>query len=426
MIVIIGLGTAGLYAARWISMLNRKEEITIIEKRNYETYSPCSIPMAVEGKIDVKQLILPFPRTRRIHLLLNHECVDVDVENKKVIYKKVGDDKLMDLKYDKLIFAPGAIPSKPPIKGIDKKGVFTVRTVEDSVEIINWAKNAKNALVIGAGAIGVEMAYALRKRGLNVTLVEMLSHLFPLVIDEDMSKIVRDKIEGMGIKCICNSRVEEIKGDECVEGAVINGEEEKFDMVILSTGVRPATEIMRGKVDTNERGYIIVDERMRTSSEDIYAAGDCVVTPYGGVQLATTAAKQGIVAGINASGGNAVYTPHTGAFVSSLDEFEIAAVGKKGNIVGRGRATASTYGKEENIIKVFVNEKGDIVGAQGVGYMISKKIDVISALMRMNAKIWDLAFMEHAYCPESSHLYDVLNIAAENAMRRLKIERYYV
>ena len=426
MIVIIGLGTGGIYAARWISRLNRKEEITIIERRSYETYSPCSIPLVIEGCIDLKEIIHPFPRTSRINLLLEHEAVGIDTAQKKVMYRKLGSEEIKEIEYDKLIFGAGARPVVPPIPGVDKKGVFTVRTVEDAKAINEWVKKSKKALVIGAGAIGVEMAYALRKRGMDVTIVEMLSHPFPRALDEDMAKIVKERIEAMGIKCYCNSRVEEITGDDMVRGAVINGEEYETDMVILSVGVRPNTELLKGKVEMDERGYIIVNERMQTSDPEVYAVGDCAMTPYGLIQLATIAAREGIVAGINAAGGDAVFTPPTGAFVSAIGNFEVACVGERSRISGRGHSTITPHSKNEIIVKVFIDENGNIKGAQAVGYMASKKIDIISALMRGGGKIWDVAFMEHAYCPLSSHLYDVLNIAADNAMRRIRIERYLV
>ncbi len=426
MIVIIGLGTGGIYAARWISRFNRKEEVTIIERRSYETYSPCSIPLVIEGCIDIKEIIHPFPRTSRINLLLEHEAIEIDVEEKKVKYRKLGSDEVKEIKYDKLIFGAGATPAIPPLPGVDKKGVFTVRTVEDAKAINEWIKRSKKALVIGAGAIGMEMAYALRKRGLDVTIAEMLSHPFPKALDDDMAKIVKERLEAMGIKCHCNSKVEEIVGDEEVNGAIINGERMDVDMVILSVGVRPNTSLLRGKVNMDERGYILVNDRMQTSNPDIYAVGDCARTPHGLIQLATIAAREGIVAGINAAGGNAIFTPSTGAFVSAMGNFEVACVGERSNISGRGRSTITPYSKHEIVVKIFTDEEGNIRGAQAVGYMASKKIDIISALMRGGGKIWDVAFMEHAYCPASAHLYDVINIAANNAMRRIKIEKYLV
>ncbi len=425
MIVIIGLGTGGLYAARWASRVNRKEEITIIEKRDYETYSPCSIPQVIEGKLKPEDIIYPFPRTRRIHLHLGHEAIEVNTKEKKVLYRKVGEEEVKEIEYDKLIYAAGAIPKVPPIKGIKKKGVFTVRTVEDAIAILEWMKKSKKALVIGAGAIGVEMAYALKTRGLKVTLVDILPHPFPLNLDEDLAKLVDERLRNEEIETIYNARVEEITGDEFVDGAVINGVRREYDMVIVSTGVKPNTAMLEGKVEM-DRGFIKVDERMRTSDEDIFAIGDCVLTPYGIIQLATTAANQGIVAGINAAGGYAVYKKPTGAFVSVFGGFEVSAVGEKTNIYGRAKAKIHPHADEEIVMKIYVDKEGYIKGAQAIGVQASTRINVISALIRMGAKITDLAFMEHAYCPEVSELYDVMKIAAENSLRRFKFERYEV
>ncbi len=425
MIVIIGLGTGGLYAARWASRINRKEEITIIEKRNYETYSPCSIPQVIEGKITPREIIYPFPRTRRIHLHLGYEVIEIRTSEKKVIYRKVGGEDVKEIEYDRLIYAAGAVPKIPPIKGIKKRGVFTVRTVEDAIAILEWMKKSKKALIIGAGAIGVEMAYALKKRGIKVTLVDILSHSFPLNLDDDLAKVVDRRLEDEGIETIFNASVEEITGDDTVNGAIINGERRDYDMVIVSTGVRPNTALLDGKVEM-ERGFIRVDERMRTSAESIYAVGDCVLTPYGAIQLATVAANQGIVAGINAAGGDAIYKKPTGAFVSVFGGFEVSAVGEKTNIYGRAKAKIHPNTGEEIVMKIYVDEKGYIKGAQAVGVQASTRINVISSLIRMGAKITDLAFMEHAYCPEVSELYDVMKIAAENVLRRFKFEKYEV
>lgn len=426
MIVIIGLGTGGLYAARWASKINRKENITIIERRSYETYSPCSIPLVIEGLVDAKEIIHPFPRTPRIELLLEHEAVEILPEEKIVRYRKMGKKELKEIKYDKLIFGAGAVPAIPPIKGVEKKGVFTVRTVEDAVNIEKWASESKKALVVGAGAIGVEMAYALRKKGLDVTIVEMLSYPFPRNLDEDMAKIVDEKLRSDGIEAYYNSKVEEIIGEEKVKGVIVNGEKIDADMVIISAGVKPNSHLLRGKVNMDERGFILVNERMETSNEDIYAVGDCARTPYGAIQLATIAAREGIVAGINAAGGNAIYLPNTGAFVSSIGSFEVACVGERGEIMGRGHSPVTPYSKEDVYLKIFIDREGNIKGAQAVGYQASRRIDVISALMRKGAKVWDVAFMEYAYCPAVSNLYDAVQMAADNAMRRLKIERYVV
>ena len=426
MIAIIGLGTGGLYAARWIAMHHRNEKITIIEKRDYETYSPCSIPMVVEGKIKPEDIVHPFPRSKNVEILLAHEAVDIDVNGKKIKAKNLKTGEIKEISYDKLIYAPGAKPWVPPIKGADKEGVFTVRTVEDAIAIQKYAEKANKALVVGAGAIGVEMAYALRKRGLEVTIVEIMEHAFPTAIDKDMAKYVDEQLNKEGINTIYGAKVESLIGPEKVEGAIINGDEMNFDMVIMSTGVRPESALLKGKVDVDERGFILVNEKMRTSIADVYAIGDCVRTPYGVIQLATTALNQAIVAAINATGGSAVLKKPNGAFVSAFGDYEVASVGAHGKIVGRGWSRLNPYSEEKIVMKVFVEEDGTIVGAQAVGKGASSRIDIVSALIRTNGKIWDLAYMEKSYCPEVCELYDVIKIAAENAMRIMKIEKYEV
>ncbi len=426
MIVIIGLGTGGLYAARWIAMHNRNEKVKIIEKRSYETYSPCSIPLVVEGEIGEEDIIHPFPKSKNVEILLKHEVVEIDTKNKIVEAKDLDSGEIKEVNYDKLIYSAGAEPWIPPIEGRDKKGVFTVRTVEDATRIKEWAKSAKKALVVGAGAIGVEMAYALRKRGLDVTLVELLQWPFPTVLDKDIAKYVDEKLKEEGIKTRYGVKVEKILGDERVRAAIIGGEEVEFDMVVMSTGVRPSSKLLQGKVELDDRGFIMVDERMRTSDENIYAIGDCVRTPYGVIQLATTALNQAIVAAINSTGGDATLRKPNGAFVSAFGDYEVASVGERGEISGRGWSRLNPYSDEKIVMKIYADKDGTLRGAQAVGKGASSRIDIVSALIRRGSKVWDLAFMEKSYCPAVCELYDVIKIAAENAMRRMKIEKYEI
>ncbi len=426
MIVIIGLGTGGLYAARWISMHSRNEKITIIEKRSYETYSPCSIPMVVEGKISEKDIVHPFPKSKNTEVLTNHEAVEIDNVNKEVKVKNLGDGSERVIKYDSLIYSAGATPWLPPVEGVHLEGVFTVRTVEDAIRIKNWAEKSSKVLVVGAGAIGVEMAHALRKRGLEVTIVEMLNWAFPTAIDRDMAKYVDEYLRKEGIRTIYGAKVEKILGSQSVEGAIIAGEKEDFDMVIMSTGVRPNTGLLKDKVKLDDRGFVMVDERMHTSDPSIYAIGDCVRTPYGVIQLATTALNQAIVAAINATGGDAKIRKPNGAFVSAFGGYEVASVGKMEGVIGRGWSRVNPYSEEKVVMKIYVSEDGRINGAQAVGPGAGSRIDILSALIRTGGKVWDLAFMEKSYCPELCELYDVIKIAAENAMRKLKIEKYEI
>jgi len=441
MIVVLGLGTAGIYAVRWASGVNRKEDITVVERRAYPTYSPCAIPMAVGGEVNVEDLIHPFPQTRRIKVLLSREVVEINPSAREVVVRDMNTGDTETIGYDKLIYALGASPVVPPVPGAREflgKGVFTVKTVEDAETILRAVKTAKNAVVVGGGAIGVEMAYYLARRGLKTTLVEMLPHLFPRALDPDMAARVEEHLRAAGVDIRTDTALEEVRGDERVVSVMAGGEEMPADIVIMAVGVKPNTSLLEGHVEM-DGGYIKVDERMRTSDPHIYAAGDCVLVSHAitgeptAIQLATTAARQGAVAGINAAGGDAVYTGALGAFVSAFGGYEVAAVGMRGEdaesaVMGRGRGHTRPEwaGGEEIVMKIVADANGRVLGAQAVGRGAGAVINYVSAVIRCGGTLQDLAFGERTYCPEVSELYDVISAAADVALRRLRPKDYRV
>ncbi len=446
MIVIIGLGTSGVYATRWITTLNRDEEITIIERHSYESYSPCGIPLILKMVDDFSKLKHPFPRTKRINVLIEHEAIGIDAENKIIKVLNKRNKEIKEIKYDKLLFAAGAEPLIPKIKNVNEyinNGIFVVKTLEDakSIQVYLQENNVKDVSVIGAGAIGLEIAYAFKTLGFNVHVFEMLTQPFPNVLDPEVADIVKLELEKQGIILHLNSRVDEI----IIDNGKINGVKSgdltfESQAIILATGVVPNTKILNGIVKM-ERNFILVNERMQTSNNSIYAAGDCVlINSYLNgslmpVQLATTAAKQGIVAGINMAGYDAIYKGALGAFVSTIGKFEVAAVGitetkakeKFEIITARAKALDKPeYAGGEEITLKIICEKNQriILGAQAVGKNASSKINVISLAIRKKATVFDLSALETAYCPEVSDLYDVINMAADLAIRKLNPKTY--
>ena len=446
MIVIIGLGTAGVYATRWITQLNREEEITIIERHSYESYSPCGIPLILGESGDFNKLKHPFPRTKRINVLLKFEAIRVDTERKIVIAKQIGGNELREIKYDKLLFATGSEPLVPPIKNAREflgNGVFVVKTLEDAESIMNYIreKNVKTVSIIGAGAIGLEIAHSMVVNGLKVRVFEMFPQVFPRALDPDMAEIVAKFVTGLGIELYLSSRVDEvIVEDGKIKGIISSGKSFDSDAVILATGVVPNTGLLKGIVNM-EKNFIVVNERMETSVKDIYAAGDCVIVksfisgePMA-IQLATTAAKQGIVAGINMAGKNARYSGVLGSFVSTIGSLEVAAVGitetnakDKDNLINaRARALdrPEYAGGEEIILKVLAEKStGRIIGAQAVGKKASSKIDIISMAIKRGATVYDLSSIEISYCPAVSDLYDVINMAGDLLLRKMNPQDY--
>ncbi|MGC8585430.1 MAG: FAD-dependent oxidoreductase [Thermoplasmata archaeon] len=443
--VIIGLGTAGVYATRYISSIDRNADITIIEKNRYESYSPCGIPFIIEKGESLELLKHPFPRTKRINVLINHEVIEIDNKERKIIVKNLQNGEKLEIFYDKLLFSAGAEPLIPRIKNANEylgNGVFVIKRLEDAENLIEYirGKSIKHVSVIGAGPIGLEMAYSMKSFGLNVSVFEMLPQVFPRSLDPDMAFEVEKFLTGNGIKIYLSSPVEEIVVDgEKVVGIKSNNNFYSSEAVILSAGFRPNTELLKNMVDM-ERSFIIVDDHMRSSDPNIYAAGDNIIVKnmISGektvFQIATVAAKQGMVAGINMAGKEAIYTGTTLTFVSKIGSLEIASTGlteteasKKYRVFSaraRGLNRPKYTGGTEILLKLICDENGKILGAQGMGELSSQKINVISMAIRKNSTVMDILANEMGYCPEVSELYDITNMAADLLIKKLNISKY--
>ena len=206
-VVVIGSGAAGLTTASTIRRYNKEMEIVVITKDKYIAYSPCAIPYVICNEIpSFEDIIMHTPeeykKDRHIDVITESEVLDVDSENNKIIYKDKENNEI-ELTYDYLVLATGGSPFVPPIEGVDLKGVFKLRTIEDGMKIKEYAENSKSAIVAGAGAIGLETAYALKELGLDVIVVEMAPQILPRALDIDMAKIVMKYLEeDVGIKFI--------------------------------------------------------------------------------------------------------------------------------------------------------------------------------------------------------------------------------
>jgi NADPH-dependent 2,4-dienoyl-CoA reductase/sulfur reductase-like enzyme len=437
MIVIVGLGTAAVYATRWITALNRDEEVTIIEMHSYESYSPCGLPLTIENNLDFELLKHPFPKTKRINVMLEHQVVEIEPSKRTLKVKDLKTEELKIVNYDKLFFVPGADPLIPPIKNISlflNDGVYVLKTIEDGIKIENYLKEnlVSDIAVVGAGAIGLEIAYALKKRGYKVTVYEMLAQCFPKALDSDMVQYVEEFLKDKEIAVYLNSKVEEILLDQKL--ILVNGQKKNADMVILATGVLPNSQLLKNKVSMF-KNFIEVDEKMRTTDPYIYAAGDVIITKNAVdqhgmiVQLATTAAKQGIVAGINMAGGTATYNGAYGTFVSQMGDFEVATTGmseeevkQKFEVVTakiKGTNKPEYAGGHSLALKVICDKNGRVLGAQAVGKNAADKINIISMAIKNKGTIQDLSSVELAYCPSVSELYDVVHSVADVLLRKL-------
>lgn len=407
-IVIIGLGSAGFAAFLAIRRTDPDAFITIIEKRSYQMFSPCGMPYAIEGIIDLDKLCFSLPEDRQSTKLLMHEATSIDPIVKNVRVKNLGTGEIMSIAYDLLIIAQGAEPFIPPIKGAKENlgnGVYVLHDIESAHTISDHAGKAKKVVVVGAGPIGLEIAVALRTKGLGVMVVEMLSCAMPRALDRDMAKLVERPLEAGVIKLIFNKSVKSINGSP-VNSISIDGE-------IIETDIK-----------------------------GIYAVGDCIQTVSlinhrpTIMQLSSPAYRQGMVAGTNAAGGYDTYEGAPGTFVTVLGNVEIAATGfnefaaeAAGYKIVSGKAHGKSKpeyypGAKDITVKIIADVRtGKVLGGQAVGEGAGSIINVISLGIRCNIDVFSMARTEMAYCPMVGENYNVLNKAADFATRKLEKDR---
>jgi NADH oxidase (H2O2-forming) len=440
-IVIIGLGSGGFAATLAARRTDSKSSITIIEKRAYEMFSPCGMPFAIEGIICLDDLKFSLPDDRQITKLLEHEVQAINPAGKNVVVKNLKTGEIVSVPYDLLVIASGAEPFIPPIKGAKEnigKGVFVLHDLESARKIIEHAKNAKKAVVVGAGPIGLEIAVALRISGLDVAVVEMLSHAFPRALDRDMAKVVEQSLEESQIKLLFNKTVSSVNGSP-VESVSIGDENIETDMVVLASGVRANLDMARNAGIETGRWGIKTNARMETNVKGIYAIGDCTETVSlidhrpTVMQLSSAAYRQGMVAGTNAAGGYDTYEGALLTFASLIGKLEVAATGFNEffaesagyNIISgkaHGKNKPEYYpGAKDITVKIIADAKtGKVLGGQVVGEGAGARINVISLAIKCGIDVYSLSQTEMAYCPMLAENYDVLNKAADFAVRKLE------
>ena len=428
-IVILGLGAAGFAAALAIKKTDRKAEIMFIDKKEYDLMHPCGLPYALVGEIALDNLKHSIGAKRmNIDVWHNSEATKIDVGKKEV---QVNNEEIV--KYDKLIIATGSHPFVPPVEGAEN--CFVIDTPENVNELTDAAKKGKKAVVVGAGAIGLETAWALKERGLKVTLIDMLPTTFPKTIDPDMSALVEEHLTKDGIDVKLGKELKKIEKDK----VVIDGEEIPAKIVVAATGVKANIDLAKkAGIKCGEFG-IAVNEKMETSVKDIYAAGDCVENvniinrkPYVCL-IASAAFKQGQIAGTNVAGGKATYPGAAGTFISAIGEFEIAATGfnehfakENGYELIVGKANGFTlpdwmHGGKRVTVKLLADKKTKkVIGGQVVGSGAFARINVISTALTAGFTLQQLVDTELAYCPAVSQVQDVLTLAAELGLRKLK------
>jgi len=444
-IAIIGANAAGVDAAAAARKTDRQAEITLLTTEKYSSYSRCGIPFVIGGHIPHFSDLVVFPSTyyKMMKLDLRTETIakKVDAKAKTVeIQDKKGSAET--LQYDSLIFATGARPFIPPIKGHDKHGLMTVRTIEDGERIDRAVENgAKSAVVMGAGLIGLEMAIAFQERGLKTTVVELLPQILPAMLDADMAKSVQEMLEQHGINIMIGQGVEEFLGKDKVTGIVAGGKQVDADMFVAAFGVRANTELARDAgIELGPTRGIRINQNMETNEPNVYAAGDCsecfhMITQRRVLpQLGTVAVRQGKVAGTNAAGGYSVFPGCLGSAVTKFFDTEIGITGltefaaKKtgmnivtGTMSGKTRAPYFPGGLPIKVKLVVERDLERVVGGQIVGgENVTPRINALSIGIQKQITARELTKADTCYAPPLAETWEILSLAAEAAIVKLR------
>jgi len=281
-VVIIGNNVSGTFTAQNIRFLSEEAEIKVITQEKYPYYTRVNIPELISEKVTIDDLIVfneDWYKSKNIQLILN-TCVKKIDPNSKTL-EVDGTDK--PISYDKLVLALGSSPNVPPIKNAielkdNKQGVFTLRSIADALEIKEYikSKDAKKAVVIGGGLLGLELANQINNSNLETTVVEFFPRLLPRQLDEECGAMLKNEIESRGIKVVLDAATEEILGNGIVSGIKLKGGEIiHTDIVLIQAGIRPNIQLAKNANLAANRG-IIVNEFLETSEKDIFAVGDCI------------------------------------------------------------------------------------------------------------------------------------------------------
>ncbi|MHA1933562.1 MAG: FAD-dependent oxidoreductase [Promethearchaeota archaeon] len=279
-VVVVGNNVAGTFSAQNVRFLNEDVDIEIYTQEKYPYYTRVNLPELIPGKIQPDDLIVfndEWYKDKNIKLNLNSKVTKIEPDQKFIILEGQNDP----ISYDKLILALGSVPNIPPIKNAREmvgKGVFTLRTIDDTLEIKEYIQNskAKKAIIIGGGLLGLELANQIKNTNLDTTVVEFFPRLLPRQLDDECSGMLKKEIESKGIKVVLNAATEEIISNGAVTGIKLkDGQEFDADIILIQAGIRATIDLAQSSGLGTNRG-IIVNEYLETSKKDIFAVGDCV------------------------------------------------------------------------------------------------------------------------------------------------------
>ena len=457
-LVVIGGGAAGMSAASAARRADPGLDVVVCEAGGFAAYGMCGIPYYLGGMVPEPENLLAYPpatfrEKRHIDLRLHTRVTGIDPGTHRVHLAagRRGAAFGESLDYDALVVASGADPVRPPVPGLDDPRVFTIRSLDEAIELRQLLDSGtvRHAVVVGAGYVGLETAEALVSAGLDVDVVEALPRVLAAV-DEPVAALVKAELE-RHTRLHLSARLDAVRAQDSARLnavdtggaagshliAVVDGTEIATDLIVIAVGVRPATDLLiqAGAGHLPDRS-VVVDEGMRTSLPDVYAAGDAVALPHlvlgrpAWVPLGPAANKTGRVAGTVAAGGSASFKGVVGTVAVKVFDLEVASTGlglAEARAAGLdavatdevSRSRAKYYpGSSPLHVRLVHTREGRLLGGQLAGREgAAKRVDVLATALYAGLTVADLAALDLSYAPPFAPVYDPVLVAAIAAAR---------
>ena len=440
-IVVVGCTHAGTASVVNMKNLYPNSQITIYEKNDNISFLSCGIALSVSNIVtSPEKLFYNSPEnlsSQGIITNMKHEVLDINFDNKTLLVKNLTTEDIFEDNYDKLVLTLGSWPIVPKFKGGNLENIVLCKNYEHAKTIIQKSEEAKNVVVIGAGYIGVELAEAFEVKNKNVTLIDSQDRIMAKYLDKEFTDMVEAEFTKRGVKLALGQTVQKFEGDRKVSRVITDKNEYEADLVVLCIGFAPNTNLIKGKLDTLSNGAIIIDEYMRTSKEDVFAAGDCCVVRFNPanenryIPLATNAVRMGTLVARNLVKPTLKYMGTQGTSGIKIYDLSIASTGlteevaKSTTSLNVASVTAidnyrpefmPTF-EEAKLKLVYDKDTRKIIGGQIISKIdLTQYMNTLSVVIQNEMTIEELAITDFFFQPHFNKPWSLLNTAALMAL----------
>ena len=441
-IVVVGCTHAGTAAVVNLKELYPESEITIYEKNDNLSFLSCGIALNVGGVIkETKNLFYNSPENlAKMGVVTNmkHEVLKIDFENKTLKIKNLLTNEEFEDNYDKLVLTLGSWPIVPKFEGGDLENILLCKNHDHAIEIIEKSKTAKNVVIIGAGYIGVELVEAFEMQGKKVTLIDAEDRIMAKYLDKEFTDIAEKEFIDRGVNLVLGEKVSKFEGENGkVTKVVTEKGSYEGDLVVLCIGFAPNTKLVQGKLDTLPNGAIIIDEYMRTSKEDVFAAGDCCVVKYNPandtryIPLATNAVRMGTLVARNIVEPTLKYMGTQGTSGIKIYEKCIASTGLTEDVAkATTKMNVASVSLTDNyrpefmptylpatVKLVFDKDTRRVIGGQIISDIdLTQFMNTLSVVIQNEMTIEELAMTDFFFQPHFNKPWSILNAVALKAL----------